>query len=1098
MARESRLSSKAVAIWLALFFLLALGLRVGLNVDASFDDDSQRYVYSGNDPYYHDRVLREITSTGESVVFDEALKYPSGNFNPNPPMYDWTSAMVAGVYDSMGVQDPEGAALNSMVAVWGALTIFPVYVLAAALWNRQAGLWAAFLMAVSAPSIQRGVWGFADHDATTMFWITLTLMAMVKGLKVLDQREYVKDWRHGDALVSGIRNSFYHNRTAMLWSTFAGVALSAAALTWKGYPYVLAVLAVALGFQLLWDHVKNRDSTALWAFYLLPMIMVALIPLPYYSIYHVFLDTTIWAGIYVLIGAIIVGAILVPTRDLPSILVFPALAIAAVLGLVVMLLVFPDVGRTVFTGLGYFQQTKLFTTIAEAQRSELGRVAASFGFFTFILAFWGFGRSAKKAWRGDNAHMLMAAWAIVAVFMAFAASRFIMNAAPVFAVLSAGVIVTLVSMVKFDEVRRRFRQQHGQNRAGAALKSLNGRAVAGALLLAFFLVLPNAWLGVDAAIPREEKPDNDRFGAFGIDFDVKTNGWGEVFSYLREQDTEITPMQDRPAFIAWWDYGHWATDLGHHPTVADPFQNQYQLAGRFLASESEQEATGWLLILLADHDYKRAPAGEYTPAVRDALNDVNASLLDIGPVGGRDNEMDILRGAIDMEGDDVFGLYEAVMDASGKRIEYFGVDIRMYPVSVDQPGIFYAPSFLANKNPDEFIPTTYSGSGLTLRSERYGIDENGDSFAFKEPRVVDTDGNRYTLQQIGGANYQAFPANAPISENTQGTQVQAQVQPTPSFFDSMYARAFGHGQNGFTPGEGLNHWRVVSEGGGGAVKLLQYYSGATVTGTVVDDGGAPIEGVDVAFVDGFGASHGGAATDASGDFQVRAPFSQFADNGTGDLRLVVRSGGAEVFSSSDTQITKEQARAGDSIDVGTITVARGAVAGNVFEDLDGNGTFEAGEGLEGAVVTVGGQNTTAGADGSYAIDGVQPGQHTVQVEMDGYSAGSASVDVESGETAEADVELTPQQSEATLVMRDQDGEQLPAGIRIDITGPTDAQPSTNSTGQATVQLLPGDYQLSVDFQDTQGGQERSFTADETFSVPFGGEPLVVEITVQRS
>ncbi len=181
MAR-STLSAKTVGIWLAIFFVLSLGLRVGLNVDASYSEEADRYVYSGNDPYYHDRVVRHIGETGQSMVFDEAINYPAGGFNPNPPIYDWTTAFVAGIFDAVGVADPSGAALNSMVAVWGALTIFPVFVIASALWNRHAGLWAAFLMGVSAPHIQRGVWGFADHDATTMFFISLALMALLKGL----------------------------------------------------------------------------------------------------------------------------------------------------------------------------------------------------------------------------------------------------------------------------------------------------------------------------------------------------------------------------------------------------------------------------------------------------------------------------------------------------------------------------------------------------------------------------------------------------------------------------------------------------------------------------------------------------------------------------------------------------------------------------------------------------------------------------------------------------------------------------------------------------------------------------------------------------
>ncbi len=1095
MARETRLSSKTVAVWLALFFLLGLGLRVGMNVGPSFDEDSERFLYSGNDPYYHDRVTRHITETGESMVFDEAINYPAGAYNPNPPMFDWTTAMVAGIYDTVGVKDAPGAALNSMVALWGALTIFPVYVIATALWNRSAGLWASGLMAVSAPHIQRGVWGFADHDATTMFFITLAMAFLVKGLQALDHREYVKDWRHGNALIAGMKSAFAHNKTAMLWSALAGVALTSTALTWKGYPYVLAVMAVAVGFQLLWDHVKNRDSTAVWAFFLLPMVMVTLLPLPYYMAYPVFLDTTIVAGLYVLIGVILVGAILVPTRDLPSILVFPALALAGIVGILVMLFVFPTVGETVFTGLGYFKQSKLFTTIAEAQRSELGRVAASFGFFTFLLAFWGFGRGVKKAWKGDMAHMLMASWALVAGFMAFAASRFIMNAAPVFAILCGGVIVSLVSALGLGEVRKRFRRAHGQNQVGAAVKSLDLRSAGGAVLLALFIILPNVWLGVDAATPAEVDAGKDHMGAFGIDFDVKDNGWLEVFSHLATLDSDL-PLEQRPAFMAWWDYGHWATDLGLHPTVADPFQNHYEVAGRTLSAESEQEAVGWLMLLIANTDYLKN-GNQYSPAVRDALNAVNPALLEIGPARGRDAEMEILNASVDMTGDDVFKLYDSIMTASGKRIEYLGVDARMYPFSANNPGIFYAPSFLGNKNPDDFVAYRYVGNngGLTLDVHQYAVDKNGNSYRLAEPRIVSADGREYEV--VGG---QAYPKGAAISQANPGVAVQFSATPTTAFFNTLYAKAFGNTQTGFAAGNGLSHFRAIAEGGVSndfaLVKLLQYYQGVEVSGRVMDDSGAPLGGIAVTFVDGYGASHAVTTTAADGTYTVKAPFAQ-----DGDLRLVARSGSVELASSNETryQFTLAQANGGHSISGADLVVSRGGVTGVVFVDADGDATYDAGEELAGATVSVNGNNVTTDASGVYTISGLQPGSITVTVTANGYNTATRNVALGSGEVSQQNITLTAKQSQVTFALRDQDGpiNQIPFTV-TPVAGGNARQATSNATAEARLTLAPGTYNVTVDYEVQQAGTLVRYDAMQTITVAFGGNDVRFEVVVTRS
>lgn len=1100
---DSRMSPKAVGTWLAVFVLLALGLRIGLNVDASFNEETGRYLYSGNDPYYHDRTVNHILATGESLQFDPAINFPSGGYNPNPPMFDWTTAPVAALADMAGISDPVGFSLNLMTAVWGALAVIPVFMIGSELWGRRAGLWAAFFMAVSAPHIQRGVWGFADHDATTIFWIVLAIAFLVKGLKALDDREYVRDWRHRNALSSGLRASFAHNRAAMLWSTLAGLALSATALTWKGYPYVLAVMAVAFGLQLLWDHVKNRDSTALMAFYLLPMVLVTLIPLPYYLAYPVFLDTTIWAGVYVLIGMLVVGAILVPTRDLPSIVVFPALALALVAGLLAMLYLLPEVGRTVFTGLGYFEQSKLFGTIAEAQRSELGRVAASFGFFTFLLAFWGLGRSVKIAWRrGAQEHLLMVSWAAVALFMAFAASRFIMNASPVFALLAGAVMPTIVAKLGFDKVRRAYRQQHGQNRFSAGMRSMNMRTSVGVLLVFLLFILPNVWIGVDAAIPCEvddcTDPDTKRLGAFGIDFDIKENGWLDVLNTLAEQDQDIQDIEDRPGFIAWWDYGHWATSIGRHPTVADPFQNHYNLAGRFLASESEQAGMAWLTLLLVNTDYHQTePKGQYSAHVRDALEGVDPALLDIGPMRGYDAEFELLSQHVDLEGDGIFDLYEAVgayTGATGERrtVEYFAVDQRMYPISARNPGIFYAPAFLANKNPDDFIQYTATGGGLQLELEQYGIDDVGNSFRI-EPRWVDQSGKEW--QVVGG---QAFPAGAPVGAGTPGIPVQQSFRPTQAFFDSMYARAFGHQQNEFTPGDGLSHWRVLDQSANGAVDLLAYYHGVSVSGRVTDDSGSSLPDVEVTFVDGFGATHATATTDADGTFTVLAPFSVFDENGTGDLRLVAIAGGSVLAESDEHQFSREQARFGDTVTGADLTVQRATFNGTVFFDADGDGTRDDNETtIAGATVSAAGQNATTGPDGTYSFPPVRPGTVTVTVSAQGYDDASAQVTLTAGQSTTRDFGLDAAPSQVTFVLEDQDGGAV-AQVPFTVSDGQDRQGTTDGNGTATMSLAPGEYTLTVDYAVTQGGTEVRYEADEAFTIAFGGQDLTVTVQVTRS
>ena len=139
----------STAIWLGLFFVAALLLRIVFSVGTGFDDGAQRQIFTGNDPYYHDRSLRHLLDTGENLNFDPAINYPEGRSNPNPPLFIWTTAPLAVALEASGADDPTGTALNIMTGVWGALILFPVYILARDLFGRTAALWAAFFSAVS-------------------------------------------------------------------------------------------------------------------------------------------------------------------------------------------------------------------------------------------------------------------------------------------------------------------------------------------------------------------------------------------------------------------------------------------------------------------------------------------------------------------------------------------------------------------------------------------------------------------------------------------------------------------------------------------------------------------------------------------------------------------------------------------------------------------------------------------------------------------------------------------------------------------------------------------------------------------------------------
>ncbi|HEX2066642.1 MAG TPA: carboxypeptidase regulatory-like domain-containing protein [Candidatus Thermoplasmatota archaeon] len=1127
------------ALWLAAFVALAFTLRTAFNVDAGFDAASDRHLFTGNDPYYDWHSIEYTLRTGQNLDYDHSVNYPEGRANPNPPLYDWTTLPLAAVLQEAGVPDPTGTALNVMVAAWAALTVLPVFLIGRDVFGRKAGLWAAFFMAVSAPHIQRTAWGYPRHEAIALFFIVLAVAFLVRAFKTLDGRDLMPSWRGGPAVSRGLRDTVLANRTSLAYAALAGLALTACANTWKGYPYALAIMAVGLGLQLVANHLRGRDATAVALVYLVAAAIAVFLPwVLVYQHFPNFLATTVTPSLYVLLGMLVASLLLVPTRNLPSILVFPALLLAGLVGLLVLLVVFPKVGHIIFSGLGYFSQSKLYGTIAEAQRPRLGEVAANFGFFAFLVAFWGFARAVRGAFKADASSMLVVAWAVVALFMTFAASRFLMNAAPVMSLFIGYAIMRTLQRIGGEDVRRRFRSAHGTGLVSRSLRSLSWKSVVGVALVAIFLVLPNVWIGVDAGMSTSFEvkhgllhgdPEKvNRFGAFGIDFELKSNGWLPSMAYLAKQDTcrsdqakvcspgdpDFLPLVERPAFVAWWDYGHWAVGIGDHPTVADPFQSHYELAGRVLASDSEREAMAWLSIHLLNGDVVRS--GGRPSAGLTGFLQANAPNLTQMPWGSYDAQYRLVNQTF--PGDTIFTFYDKVCDATRTCVGYLAVDSRMYPFDdprtrgIDRQSIFYAPVFLANKNPDDYMKVQFSGSidadtlprQVTLTMHRYAVDANGNSYELPAPRYVEEATQREWVESQGYAfppgetPLQGYPASHGLALfNTESMEV------TPRFGNTLFARAFG-GLTDETPaGDGLSHWRVVQETLVNStqpglrlrdVVLLQYYRGATVTGELKDEAGQPLAGYTVAFQDASGATHGDAATGSNGRFTVVAPFAQ--DN---DLKLVVKSpDGTIVHSKSgpEFQFTRQQASSGARLDAGTVTVARGSLLGHVFVDEDGDGLFGANDtALGGATVRVAGQTTTSDAKtGTYGLTGIQPGSYTLTATLAGYGQATQGVTVSSGGSTTVDVAMSPLPASVKVTVLDRDGSPL-ASVPV-AAQPGTQRGTTNGTGEATLSLSPGTYQLTVDTNVTKDGQVVHYQARGEVTVRAGDNDLAVTLRVQ--
>jgi dolichyl-phosphooligosaccharide-protein glycotransferase len=378
--------------------------------------------------------------------------------------------------------------------------------------------------------------------------------------------------------------------------------------------------------------------------------------------------------------------------------------------------------------------------------------------------------------------------------------------------------------------------------------------VFGILFIAFLLILPNAYLALDAAVPATEK--NDVFGdlpsgAFGSSFG-KEQYWVDAYEWLATQDTEISDPKERPAFISWWDYGFYGVAVGGHPMVADNFQDGIPPASNFHTSTSEQEAVSVWIIRLLEGEAREGPISTtIVTTLKDYLNETDANNFvswveeptsspsygePIAPEYGEEFSQDYPVGqqwpenAVYHDGMDLLTselsdeeltmLYRDIQDLTGNSIRYYGVE------GYDRQ-IFNIFGFLADRSlllvagegeyspEDEFTHVKY----VTQNGEEINFEEvmNRTDIQNQQDPIVDTK-TIYKDPYFETMFYKTYVGIVETDENGQKTTPQYQIpcQDMKHFYAqyiSPYPEyAYNQGQS--------------------AVVIAKYYEGAIINGSI--------------------------------------------------------------------------------------------------------------------------------------------------------------------------------------------------------------------------------------------------------------------------
>ena len=871
---------------LLLTMMVFLALFVRSYFGYSISVDNGYLVSGGSDSYYHMRVIDHAVATGDHLVWDDMLNYPNGMRNPRPPLYDWSVAvagMLLSTLTGLAVADAIGLSLVFSTAVWGALTVIPVYMLGKAAFGRKAGLLGAFIFALMAGHIERTVLSNADHDAMVLFFVVFSFYFLLRSLQSVNGTRWVNSWKDPRAIAAGLRAYLGTNQVSLIYAALGGVSVAAVGLIWTGYTYLLVIVLAYLLVQLLVDRFRNADSMGVLfpiaVFFGLAFLLMA----PAYvslDLVITWFDTPV---ILYLVG-VVGGLMFVVTRDYPWTLVLPVLVAISIVAMVALSFLDPALLDSILSGQGYLVKSKLYSTISEAQAPLFSSLAMSFGMVTFWLALIGVGYAAVKAPKNLNPHFIfVVVWVAISIYMASSAARFVFNASPAFAVSAGWVLGLIIDRLRFDEMIKGLGTDHGG--LWRTIKaSVKVRHVLGILFIVLMVLLPNVWFALDAGIPSTLKTDYDAqiykvmpdllrpddydlengtywyLGAFSYGLTLPNEYWPAAWRWFSAQDAEAAVALDRPAFVSWWDYGFEAIQEGAHPAVADNFQNGYNFAGTFLMTQTEEGAIALLIVRCVENDIGgNTAAGAQVLAAMAAHGVDTVRLKDI--LTHPANYVDEVRGNPEVYGelddalsaanakyvaarevlsrldkDQLISIYNEVRQITGNDIGYVAVDSRLFPFTATSYNIFYAPAKLSDQRVDgNNIPYDYYNI--------YAVDYYGNEIPLDEVTSDDyivSYSIEYTDLFYDTMLYRAFMGYGPndVGESEQGLPgISGSLQSVPSMqgwnmsnFRLVYRTAY---YNPYPSSDVANHsdaWRAVSYME--AVEMYNKISAGELIGTV--------------------------------------------------------------------------------------------------------------------------------------------------------------------------------------------------------------------------------------------------------------------------
>jgi asparagine N-glycosylation enzyme membrane subunit Stt3 len=903
-----------IGITLVAMFFLVLFMNSYFNIvsDVNINPDgttlTDTFYLSGPDPYYNMHLLTTTMQTGQFPYYadsspDPLLAYPFGHSGGRGPLLVMSAIGFSHLLTPfMSESDALGYAMQFVPALFGALLVFPVYFIGKLLFGKKAGLLAALLIGLIPIHISSGhgsAYALFDHDSFNLLLYFLTFFFLIKTIKEKDMTRRI------------------------LYGLLAGLPLAALSMVWVEAQFLYTVITVYVVVQLIFDLFTNKVEEGFVFGVSIAMFTGFLVSWPFSFSRGILLDLPF----YLALGVLVFGGlcILFKRKQIPWVISYPIIAGIGIVaaGVLYFVYTFPemfsfftplnDISKILY-GSGIYGN-KVSNTIAEAGTYNLSRTVMSYGPALYWLAWAGFVFLIYQYFKqkGRKDYLMILTLFVIDIWLTSTAGRFLNDMVPLIALLAAWIIWFLISKIDYKQMARNIRNAGGGFRG--IRKGVRIYHLLGVLFIAFLILIPNGYLALDAAVPSAASKNgtsNMKYDVFGQNHSsafgsssYKEQYWVGAFSWLSEQDTNITDPVKRPAFISWWDYGFYEVAVGGHPTVADNFQDGIPPASNFQTATSEKEGIAVWIVRLLEGNMKDnngvAFSDSVIAALKKHLGDNNTTLITTWmlnpalspsqgkPIGAQyDSTLSktILIGEqwpenayyqdietllnTTLTDEQITWLYHDIQQATGYSIRYYGVEgydeqiFNIFAYLSDRSNILTALQTVGKQyhNPeDDFMQIIYTGytvntDGTKGSDGQWTAEQlNNMSEAQRKYVAITGTGTMYKEDYFNTMFYRAY-VGTPAQQDSNGNY-QMPNQQIPCYamkhFTPVYISPY--------PYYGQSRSAVV---------IAKYYEGAFFNGSISCNN-SPLPYVTVAVLDEYGFPHDYEATDENGTFSLLAP-----------------------------------------------------------------------------------------------------------------------------------------------------------------------------------------------------------------------------------